>query len=164
MATKEYNHNGNWVMVKASILALIAYLLAPAPNRELTRDTEEQSRIAGEFIESAEKWDMSPELLAIWAFGEASFSTDRVGSLGEIGLFQVHGGAQRRCEQYGLDLSTSTGQIECGAYLFAMGRDRCGSLEGGLRWYACGDCEGTQRAKRIVKYRMQKAGRWRREH
>jgi hypothetical protein len=51
MAALKYQHYGD--RMTASILALIAHLLAPAPNRELAKDVVAQERLAGEFVEPA---------------------------------------------------------------------------------------------------------------
>lgn len=146
-----------------TITALIALLLAPAPNRALYKDTEACKELATMFVAAGEKYNLEPDLLTVWSFGESSFRPDAKGAIGEVGLFQVHGVAKKTCLTNGFDLATMKGQIYCGALLIDMSRRYCGDLTRGLYRYASGKCNGTPKAKRIVKRRFRQLERLRKE-
>lgn len=146
-----------------TIAALIALLLAPAPNRALYKGAQKRGEMASIFVEAGERYNVDPILLVVWSFGESSLRTDAKGALGEVGLFQVHGRARKTCDGLGLDSSTTRGQIICGAALIDMDRRYCGDLAKGLHQYASGKCAGTPRARRIVKRRFRQLERLRKE-
>lgn len=103
------------------ILLIILELIKPAPNHPLNRDAELRTEIAGYFVEAGTEYNIDPVLLVVWSFGESSLRPDaKKGKLNEIGMFQVHGVAKKICERMGLDVSTPSGQIMCGAGLFDM--------------------------------------------
>jgi len=111
--------------------------------------------IAGDFDRYGEKYDVDPILLAVMAYQESSMRSDRVGSLGEVGMFQVHGLSRRACKAAGIQPLG----VECGAFLLDMNRRFCGSMKRGLYRYMSGDCRGTPRARRKTAARLRKVDR-----
>ena len=128
------------------VLAIMLYLLSPAPNRELYKDAEKREALARLYVEAGEKYGVDPVLLTYWSFRESSFRTGVVSKseLKEFGLFQVHGVTKFICRNelktFGETLETSRGQIMCGAFLIRRYIDFCGSVRGALGKYANGRC------------------------
>ena len=101
------------------------------------------------------KYNVDPALLAVMAYQESSMRTDRVGALGEIGMFQVHGRSRKACAAAGIQPLG----VECGAFLIDMNRRYCGSMKRGLYRYMSGGCRGTPRARRKTAARLRKVER-----
>lgn len=138
------------------LTAIIAAMLAPNPNHQVLKHDLAES-VATQCNEAAEKYGQDPVELLTWAFYESSLLPSKVGKLGEVGFMQVHGVAAKLC----IDAGEEPGTFACGAYLWSEGEKICGSHTRSLWLYASGGCDGTPRAKRIVKFRMRKAEQWR---
>jgi len=117
--------------------------------------SEERAETLADIFESAgEETEIDPLLLVAIAFRESSFS-ERVerlehrGSLGELGLLQVHGAALRmRPEGCSETLEGAACQIRTGARWLAFVRERCpGSTWRWLAAYGRGRCISEQDAR-----------------
>lgn len=135
------------------IAAIIAAMLAPCPNHPAHGH---EQKIASECVAAAERYGQDPVELVTWAFYESSLRPGSIGGLGEVGYMQVHGRAAAACEAVG----EVPGSFGCGAYLWNFGEKLCGTHERALWWYASGKCDGTPRAKRIVKFRERQVEKW----
>lgn len=82
---------------------------------------------------------------------ESAWRTDAVGTIGEIGLMQIHGVCRM-----GHDLSTPLGQIKAGIMCLRLSRDACdGSDEQMVAMYASGNCKSESvRTQRLVRRRL----------
>jgi hypothetical protein len=147
----------------AQIAVLILHLLAPAPKHLVNRNAELRHGIASALVDAGAKYNQPPDLMAIWFFRESSLNPRKRGALGEIGVSQIHPCNWRKCKNAGYDVKHYRGQIMCGAMLADLGRRKCGSLEGGWLAYASkgGTCEGTPKARRIVRRRFKQWKGWR---
>lgn len=143
------------------IASIILYLVSSAPNRELYKNENKRMEMAADFVDAGKKYDVDPVLLLTWGFKESSLRTNVIGKLGETGIGQSHGTAKRLCRKKGLDLHSQRSQIFCIGLLIDAGRKECKTLHKSLLWYASGKCEGTPKAKRILKRRLRIAGRLR---
>lgn len=110
-------------------------------------------KYAAEFDRYGEHYNVDPILLAVMAYQESSMISERIGALGEVGMFQVHGHHRGAC----VDAGINPFGVECGAFLVDMDRRYCGSLKKGLYRYMSGSCKGTPRAKRKTDARLRKA-------
>jgi len=117
--------------------------------------TKHAVEIAKDFDRYGAQYDVDPVLLAVMAYQESSMRTDRVGKLGEVGMFQVHGRSKKACKAAGIQPLG----VECGAFLIDMNRRFCGSMKRGLYRYMSGDCRGTPRARRKTSARLRKVER-----
>jgi hypothetical protein len=133
--------------LKIVLFLLSGWLANPANDHAM--------QIASDLDRYGEKYDVDPILLAVMAYQESSMRTDRVGDLGEVGMFQVHGLSRRACKAAGIQPLG----VECGAFLLDMNRRFCGSMKRGLHRYMSGDCRGTPRARRKTAARLQKVER-----
>lgn len=79
------------------------------------------------------------------------------GTVGEVGVMQVHG----RCAR-GYDLNTMDGQMEAGIACLAMARDACdGSLRQAMTMYMSGSCRPrTDRTRKVVARRLWIIDKW----
>lgn len=132
------------------IIILMHVLSADCPN--CPRDADPV-----EFQKAAEFYSVPADLLVIWAYFESSLDSTKVGRLGEVGLFQVHGVLRHKCEEAGL----SPLGVQCGAMLIAMNTYDCGGLWAGVNKYASGKCKGTPSSRRKIRYRLLKLEKWR---
>jgi hypothetical protein len=88
---------------------------------------------------------------------ESSFRINVIpGPAGEIGVMQVH---PRTAKWFGCDMSTVSGQLDCGCRVLRFGINKCGTVEGALTVYgsnkgACTSKRGS-RLWRAVKRRME---------
>jgi len=144
------------------IALLIALLMAETPNAELSRSRAARETLASEVVSAAEKYDVDPILITLWGYFESTLHQRARGTLGEVGVMQVHGKSRYFCESSGLDVIKRNENIECGAMLMDMNRRYCGSMYRGLLRYASGRCEGTPRARRKVSWRLRELDRWKR--
>jgi len=135
-----------------TIIAIVTFLLSTWLANPANKHIES---IAVDLIRYGKEYNVDPVLLAVMAFHESSCRTDRVGALGEIGMFQVHGHHLKTCKAAGINPIG----VECGAMLIDMDRRFCGSIEHGLWRYMSGSCKGTPRAKRKTKQRLNKVVR-----
>lgn len=95
--------------------------------------------------------DIEARVILMTSFFESSWSTEARGSIGEVGLMQLHGVAAAGC-----DLATQRGQLDCGAKALRASLDACGSLRGALTMYATGKCSTkSERVKRLIEFRME---------
>ena len=92
---------------------------------------------------------------------ESAWKPGASGTVGELGLMQVHG----RCAK-GYDLSEPDGQIEAGIACLAMSRDLCdGSLTQTITKYMSGSCKArTKHTKKVVARRVRIINKWRGRH
>lgn len=109
-------------------------------------------KLAQEFVDAGQQTRIDPLLLVAISFRESSLRNDVVGSIGEIGLMQVHGVALhfRPSECYGInDMSKSWCQILTGARFLERVRTVCpGST---WRWvvsYGMSRCATEEEARR----------------
>ena len=139
------------------IVALILQWMVLSPGSRPMRDPEYRSEVAAAICAEAEEHDISAELLASMAFHESSFSTEAIGTRGEVGLMQVHGAAAAGCE-----LESVRGQVACGAAWLARWRDLCPKGRGWygpLVGYASGACStDSERLRGRIMLRLRKAG------
>lgn len=106
--------------------------------------------------------DIDPYLLVVMAARESSFKAGASGTLGELGVVQIHGAPLRQCKTDGLDMTRPSGQLMCGARYLRQLYDHCGSLIGGLSAYASGSCTPrTDKTAWIVTSRLRAARRLR---
>lgn len=133
-------------------LKIVLFLLSGWLSNPANKHAED---IARDFDRYGAQYDVDPVLLAVMAYQESSMRTDRVGALGEVGMFQVHGLSHRACKAAGIQPLG----VECGAFLLDMNRRYCGSMTRGLYRYMSGDCRGTPRARRKTAARLRKVYR-----
>jgi hypothetical protein len=143
-------------ILKELIAAMMLEILSTNPrNPANTRFTE----YAEQFVQHGEQYSVDPVVLAVWSFYESSWDDRKVGNLGEVGLFQVHGVSRKICEAAKLDPIG----IECGALLIDADTRFCGDLKRGLYRYASGKCKGTPAARRAVAFRLGEVKRWKKK-
>lgn len=144
----------------AFILTVILSGPYPEPKHPIATDAGLREEVARAALEATEAKNLSPYLLAYWAWQESRLRPDAVGShpnpqgqiVKERGICQVHGMARRTCEGAGLDVTTYRGGFQCLALLLDMGRRYCGSLEKGARWYMSGSChKAKEKAARRLR-------------
>ena len=111
---------------EADVETMILYLVAGAPRHPGNRQ-DYREKHAERIVMAANAHGIPADLVAAIAFRESSFRGEVVGPGGELGTMQVHPATGRR---FGCDLTTVTGQYDCGCEVLAWHRDRCG---GGLR-------------------------------
>jgi soluble lytic murein transglycosylase-like protein len=119
----------------------------------------ENARTVLPIVEStAVKHGFDPLIPAVIISCESAWKSGASGSVGELGLMQVHGRCARK-----QDLSTPKGQIAAGMACLAMARDACdGSLTQTITMYMSGSCRArTERTKRVVARRVRIIERWR---
>lgn len=130
--------------------AIVRDLIAPAPRHRFHCDIALAEFIRDVQAASAEAPDVSAEKLLAVAFLESSFDPRARGTIGEIGIMQIHGVAAQGC-----DLRTQRGQLICGARLLQAGIEEYGSWRGSLTRYATGRCRSkSDRVRRIVNHRV----------
>lgn len=120
----------------------IKELTKTAPNRRIHKDTNYRIKIAKMIVYASLVHRIPPLLMTVIIFRESSFNSQSVGSIGERGMAQVHGVAARYC-----DLTTTQGQISCGARWLRTAKDKCCTWKGALTAYASGKCKAP--SKRI---------------
>jgi hypothetical protein len=148
----------------------VAYLLSNGNIPKKDVRWKEATEIEKILIEAAELEGIDPALFVAMAYRESSFTPSAIGKLGEIGLFQVHGKAARKC-----DLKTVAGQAACGARWLARVIAECGgyvvldskrcqktlsqaACSGGLAAYASGSCQArTKRTAWLIRARLKLA-------
>jgi len=131
-------------IVDGAILSLVDGTRNP-----MVDDTKRKS-MAADIVAAGVKHDVPILLITAIIYKESSFKTDAKGSLGEVGLMQVHGVARRGC-----DTNSQYGQIDCGASWLAVGKAKCGTVRGAITAYATGRCKpGSVRVVRIVNARV----------
>ena len=69
---------------------------------------------------------------------ESNFRYDAVGSLGEVGLFQIHPINWELFEAKGVDVNTAKGNIEAGVTILAECLNKCKELDASTMYYKCG--------------------------
>ena len=105
----------------------------------------------------AKKYGFEPIVPTVIISCESAWKSGVSGTVGELGLMQVHGFCARK-----RDLSTPRGQVEAGMACLAMARDACdGSLTQTITMYMSGSCRArTARTKRVVARRVRIIERW----
>lgn len=126
----------------AAVDAVIEYLLcADDPYHRLCEyESKERFSYAIDIVRAAKRYHISPFLLAALIKRESGYNPEAVGKRGEIGLTQILRGVASE----GCDLSTTRGQIECGAKYFRSCIDYCPGNQtvlSGFIVYASGKCE-----------------------
>lgn len=142
-------------MKLAYLIWLIASFMSETPRNELAKNVETQAAYAKAAQAAGEKYLIDPDMLIVWAYAESSLNPNAIGKKKEVGLFQIHGRANRdTCIAAGHDLQTIEGQFMCGALIINMGWRACGSLQKGLYTYSCKSCNGCPRGIKAVRYRL----------
>lgn len=140
-----------------AIVDAVAWLVRDTPRCKLARSAEARERMAHEILVASESADLDPWLVLVTAERESSLRQSAYNpTLGERGLMQVHGKAARGC-----DLSTSLGQLRCGARWLRSRIDHCGSVERGIAAYVSGSCKLSGHAAWSAGDRMRGAERLR---
>lgn len=149
--------------------AAVNYLLEKGNTPARDSRWENAARFEELLVNAAESQGIDPALFVAMAFLESSFDPKAVGKLGEKGLVQVHGMAQRGC-----DLTTPEGQATCGARWLQVGVSECGghvvldkekclktaspgACSGGLSAYASGSCAASEKVAWVVRRRLKLA-------
>jgi hypothetical protein len=103
-------------------------------------------------------YGFDPIVPAVIISCESAWKPGASGTIGELGLMQVHG----RCAK-GYDLKTVDGQVEAGMACLAMSRSLCdGSLTQTITKYMSNSCTArTPRTKRVVARRVAIINKWR---
>ena len=83
-------------------------------------------------------YDVDPLLVAVCVSMESSWRVNAIGTIGEIGLMQIHPGNKKALKD--IDMSTGDGQIQAGVRWLAECIDHCGDTRRGLNAYATGSC------------------------
>jgi hypothetical protein len=142
-----------------TFVGLVVYA-QPSPTQEVENYITDWAKLAPNvsrravayvplIIETAEKYELDPVLIAVIISLESSFDFNKIGKRGELGLMQVWGVCARGC-----DLQTPAGQIDCGCRCLRKSMDICGGdVAAGLNMYASGRCVPILR---VTKYRMNK--------
>jgi len=115
-----------------SIDAAILWLVRGVPRHPVHR-SDYRAELVEAFDAAATEADLDVGLLLSIAYHESALRSDARGRIGEIGIMQIHGVATQ-----GADVFTARGQILAGARWLRASIDRCGSIEGGITWYATG--------------------------
>ena len=137
------------VRAQDPIDAFIIEKVALTPRHHLN-DAEARAAFVAELRATGAAHDVCPALLAVVSFLESSWKTTARGTIGEIGIMQIHGVAAEGCK-----LDTRRGQLDCGARALRTSFEACGSWHGALTRYATGQCKPrTDRVKRLIEYRM----------
>jgi hypothetical protein len=103
------------------------------------------------FLSASDKYNLPVYLLIAMAYYETMFRNQTGDNGRSLGIMQVGKMGRRKCQ---CDMDTVHGQIHCGACWLNMGRDWCGSLDGGLYAYINGTCNPKNtRAKRAFTIR-----------
>lgn len=125
-------------------------------NTEAFKSAEYREELAHAFETAGANHGIPPMLLVAMAYYETVYR-DQTGDEGRSrGIMQV--GIMGRTKCY-CNMDTAKGQIECGACWLSMGKDWCGSLEGGLYAYINGSCTPKNvRARRAFNIRKRMQG------
>jgi len=135
--------------------AAVIHLLAPAPNRLLSRSEKARGRLVRNIVSAAEEYDVPHGVVTMTAFKEGSFRTNAVGKIGEVTTMQVHGDWLEVCKRKRMKLRTQAGQLRCGTYWLSKTYKKCGNWNGAITKYMSGRCVSkSQRTKKKVKERL----------
>lgn len=134
----------------------IRFVLASCPCWGLAANSVARREMAEKIAFAAERCNVPPLLLTVIAKRESSFDPEAVGSLGEIGILQVHGLAAKDC-----DLSTVDGQLACGASWLRKSFDKCGTWDRAIAAYAAGYCTAPKNS-RLFKLVFSRFRQWQR--
>lgn len=137
-------------MLKIFILSLLVL----NPKHPLNNDEKELNELVQNIEFVADKYTIDASLIAYFAFMESSLKFGKTGKLGEIGYGQIHGKAGEICKKVNYDINNKKGNLLCMGMLIDMGIRYCGSIEKGLTWYACGNCKGSPRTQKKIKFRL----------
>ena len=120
----------------------IRYLTRKNPCWGIAANSKARHRMAIEIVKAAGRHEIPPLLLAVTVKRESSFQHDVTGSIGEVGLVQVHGLAASRCN----DLDSIPGQLDCGAAWLRKSFEVCGDWRGAVTVYMSGQCSAGKRS------------------
>jgi len=140
----------------------IMTLMAVSPRSKIMKDADYRAEVVSIINEASTAFALDKFDLASVFYFESSFdyTAESKSKLKEYGLGQVHGKAKRACSAAGYTLNNVQNQIYCTAYLLSKLRSDCkGSMTRAFYKYMSGNCRGTPRAKRMLKYRRNKAKR-----
>lgn len=126
--------------IEAALARLItegipAHKIVRCPGCPGGRDAKGRALLADAIAQASGRWAISPGLLAVIAYREGAFAGNAKGKLGELSTFQI---MPDRAKYADCDLSEHGGAAECAAKLLSIGREKCGSIEGAVVWYATG--------------------------
>jgi len=145
-----------------AIEKLILMLIMLTPNHPLNKQPTLRSEVAGYFAEAEKQYNVPHGLLPHWAYGESKLKMSAIGKdRPSIGYGQIHGVGRIICEVVGHDPTTREGNIYCMGLLMAIGIEKCGSLERGVRWYARGTCRADRVSARTNRRIKQRLRAWR---
>lgn len=141
--------------------AAIRWLTRSAPrSNPMQTDADERMKTARAIHAAAIDTGLDPYLLTAMSFRESSFRTGASGTLGEVGLLQIHGPPLQRCLNDGMDMSSVDDQVLCSARYLRDRVAQCDSVTRGLTAYASGSCTPrTDKTARLVAARLRMAQR-----
>lgn len=135
--------------------AAIQHILRKNPRHHLLNNPVIRATYAENIVTVSDVYGVPPLLTTEIIFHESSFDEKAIGARGELGLMQV---AKANVGKYGCDMSSSGGQIACGAKMLRDAFDVCGSWYGALTRYAttkglCASPEPTVQSKVNLRLR-----------
>ena len=125
--------------VESAILSILKF----EPAHHLRRDAAARRHLAEQIVVVSERRQIPTFLALSIIFRESSFDERAVGARGELGLMQV---AKGNVQHYQCDMTTTDGQIDCGARMLREAYDLCGTWGGALTRYATttGQCHSDE--------------------
>lgn len=135
--------------------AAIQHILRKNPRHHLLNNPDIRALYAENIVTVSDVYGVPPLLTTEIIFHESSFDEKAIGARGELGLMQV---AKANVGKYGCEMSSSGGQIACGAKMLRDAFDVCGSWYGALTRYAttkglCSSPEPTVQSKVNLRLR-----------